>query len=79
VAGSYVPRLLPGAPSGGSRCLDRVQDGVRVFYDPALRPRADAGQIRIVLKTFLFMRWLELEGARAVVCAPADEPAQERK
>lgn len=74
-----MPRLLPGAPAADSRYLDCEQDGVRVFYDPALRPRTSAGQIRILLKTFLFIRWLDLEGARAVVCDPAEEFADERK
>ncbi len=75
MAGSYVPRILPGAPAADSRYLDCELDGVRVFYNPALRPRTSDGQIRIRMKTFLFMRWLDLEGARAVVCDPSEKSA----
>jgi hypothetical protein len=74
-----VPRVLPGAPSAGSQYLDREVDGVRVFYAPALQAKSVDGQIRIKLKTFLFTRWLELEGARAIVSAPAEESADERQ
>jgi len=76
VAGSYVPRLLTGAPSGDTDAYLLWKAGdVQVFYPAKLRVRPDEDRIRIRLRGFLFMRWLELEGARAIVYAPADDPA----
>ncbi len=76
MAGSYVPRLLTGAPSGDNDqyLLWQTAD-VQVFYPARLRVKPDEDRIRIRLRGFLFMRWLELEGARAIVSAPADDPA----
>lgn len=69
-----MPRLLTGAPSGDavSYLLWKAGD-VQVFYPGRLRVKPDENRIRIRLRGFLFMRWLELEGARAIVCAPAEE------
>jgi hypothetical protein len=68
--------LLTGAPSGGtdSYLLWKAGD-VQVFYPAKLRIKADKDRIRIRLRGFLFMRWLEVEGARAIVYAPAEDPA----
>lgn len=72
-----MPRLLTGAPSGSTdRYLLWQNGGVQVFYPARLQAKPDENRIRIRLRGFLFMRWLELEGARAIVCAPADEPVQ---
>lgn len=73
MAGSYVPRILEGPPSDeGSYMLWR--DGsVRVFHPAKLKPKYDSDLIRIKLKKFFLARWLELDGARSIVCAPADE------
>lgn len=75
-----MPRLLNGAPSGdiASYLLWKAGE-VQVFYPARLRVKPDEGRIRIRLRGFLFMRWLELEGARAIVCAPAEESADERQ
>jgi len=45
---------------------------VKLFYSVKLRPKPYANRIRIRLRSFLFMKWLEIEGARAIVAAPAD-------
>ena len=74
MAGSYVPRLLTGAPLGDSASYLLWKAGdVQVFYPAGLRVKPDEDRIRIRLRGYLFMRWLELEGARAIVCAPAEE------
>jgi len=79
VAGSYVPRLLTGAPSGDTDQYQLCQTGdVQVFYPARLQVKRDESLIRIRLRKFMLMRWLELDGARAIVCAPAEEPANER-
>lgn len=75
-----MPRLLTGAPSSDADRYLLWQTGdVKVFYPARLKAKTDVDRIRIRLRNVLLMQWLELEGARAVVCAPAEEPAQERK
>ena len=72
-----MPRLLTGAPSDSTdRSLQWQTGGVQVFYPARLQAKPDENRIRIRLRGILFMRWLELEGASAIVCAPADEPVQ---
>jgi len=44
---------------------------VKLFYSATLRPKPYADRIRIRLRSFLFMKWIEIEGARAIVSAPA--------
>jgi len=76
VAGSYVPRLLTGAPSDDADRYLLWQSGdVRVFYPARLQLRPGADRIRIRLRNVLLMQWLELEGARSLVSAPAEERA----
>ena len=71
-----MPRLLTGAPSGDTDQYLLWQTGdVQVFYPARLQVKRDESLIRIRLRGYLFMRWLELEGARAIVCAPAEDPA----
>jgi hypothetical protein len=66
--------LLAGAPSGNTEQYLRWQAGdVQVFYPARLRVKPDEDRIRIRLRGFLFMHWLELEGARAIVSAPAED------
>jgi hypothetical protein len=73
-----VPRLLTGAPSGNTEQYLQWQAGdVQVFYPARLRVKPDEDRIRIRLRGYLFMRWLELEGARAIVSAPAEEPVRD--
>jgi len=74
-----VPRLLTGAPSGDTDQYQLWQTGdVQVFYPARLQVKRNESLIRIRLRKFMLMRWLELDGARAIVCAPAEEPANER-
>lgn len=73
MAGSYVPRLLVGPPAEGHQFLDFQEGGIRIFYPARLTAKPFEDRIRITLKKFLFLKWLELEGARAIVCAPAEE------
>ncbi len=72
-----MPRLLTGAPSGDGDQYRSWQAGdVTVFYPARLQVKPGAERIRIRLKNVLLMQWLEMEGARAIVSAPADEPAK---
>ena len=65
--------MLTGAPSDDTDHYLLWQAGdVKVFYCAQLRPKPYADRIRIRLKRFLFMKWLELEGARAIISAPAE-------
>jgi len=69
-----VPRLLTGAPSGNTdRYLLWQAGDVQVFYPAGLRAKPDESRIRIRLRKFVFLSWLELDGARAIVCAPAEK------
>lgn len=69
-----MPRLLNGAPSDDADRYRLWQAGdVQVFYPARLQVKTGANRIRIRLRSVLLMRWLELEGARALVCAPAEE------
>ncbi|HEX7539744.1 MAG TPA: hypothetical protein VF358_05535 [Syntrophales bacterium] len=71
-----MPRLLTGAPSGDTDAYLLWKAGdVQVFYPARLRVKPDEDRIRIRLRGFLLMRWLELEGARSIVYAPAEDPA----
>jgi hypothetical protein len=73
-----VPRLLTGAPSGDAdRYLLWQAGDVTVYYPARLQVRPGADRIRIRLRNVLLMQWLELEGARSIVSAPADEPVQD--
>ena len=73
MAGCYIPRIYAGAPSGDTDHYLLWQAGdVKLFYSVKLRPKSYANRIRIRLRSFLFMKWLEIEGARAIVATPAD-------
>ena len=69
-----MPRLLTGAPTNDVDQYLLWQAGdVRVFYPLRLQLRPGADRIRIRLRNVLLMQWLELEGARSIVSAPAEE------
>ena len=71
-----MPRLLTGAPSDDADQYLLWQAGdVRVFYPARLQMKPGADRIRIRLRNVLLMQWLELEGARAIVSVPAEDPA----
>jgi hypothetical protein len=72
--------LLTGAPSDDADQYLSWQAGdVSVFYPARLQVRPGADRIRIRLRNVLLMQWLELEGARSIVSAPAQESADERQ
>jgi hypothetical protein len=72
--------LLTGAPSDDADPYLLCQAGdVRVFYPARLQVRPGADRIRIRLRNVLLIQWLELEGARSIVSAPAEESADERQ
>ncbi len=73
MAGSYVPRILEGPPSDEGSYLLWREGSVRVFHPAKLEPKYDSDLILIKLKNVFFARWLELEGARSIVSAPAEE------
>ena len=71
-----MPRLLTGAPSDDAdRYLLWQAGDVQVFYPARLQAKPDAERIRIRLRNVLLMQWLDLEGARSIVSAPAEETA----
>jgi hypothetical protein len=72
-----VPRLLTGAPSGDAEHPYRLWQtvDVKVFYPERLQVKFDENRIRIRLRKFVFLSWLELDGARAIVSAPTEETA----
>jgi len=41
-------------------------DGIKIFYSPILRVRPGFSEIQIKVKRFLFLTWLEIEGAKAI-------------
>ncbi len=54
--------------------LHEVIQGVTVWYHAKLAIKQDYAAIRISLRSLLFMKWLELEGARGyTVLPPRDE------
>jgi hypothetical protein len=66
--------LITGAPSDDAdHYLLWQEGGVKLFHHVKLRPKSSADRIRIRLRSFLFMKWLELEGAQAIVSAPAED------
>jgi hypothetical protein len=68
ITGSYTPVLSLGKPSTDERARYEVQlvDGVEVYFPANLTVKQGCSEIRITLRTFLWFRWLELEGARAI-------------
>jgi len=73
VAGSYIPKIVAGPPKEKSRFKLWKEGDITIFYPPRLKLKPFTDRIRICLKQFLFLKWLELEGAAAIVCAPAEE------
>jgi len=69
VTGCYVPRVLTGAPVSGEKAgkyLTSEVDGIKIYYPPGLQIKQGFSEIRIRLKRFLFVAWLEAEGAKAI-------------
>ena len=61
-----MPTLSLGEPRHPERHLTEEIDGLTIFYPPALRARPDRARITVRLRKLFFLRWLELEGARAI-------------
>ena len=73
MAGSYVPRIYGGPPgSPDDECCLTLAGTIRVFHSQALRTKPDSDSIRIRMRRFLFLRWLELDGAASIVCSPGE-------
>jgi hypothetical protein len=70
VTGSYLPVLSIGKPSVEEKDRYRVElvDTVEVYFPAGLETKQDESEIRIRLRGFLWFRWLELEGAKAIAC-----------
>jgi len=63
-----VPRVSIGEPAcqGTDKYLTAEMDGIKIFYPPSLRVRPGFSEIHIEVKRFLFLTWLEIEGAKAI-------------
>jgi len=63
-----VPRVSIGEPAcrGKDKYLTAEIDGIKIFYPSSLRVRPGFSEIHIKAKKFLFLTWLEIEGAKAI-------------
>jgi hypothetical protein len=63
-----VPSVFIGEPAcqGRDKYLTAEMDGIKIFYSPNLRVRPGFSEIHIDVKRFLFLAWLEIEGAKAI-------------
>jgi len=48
--------------------------GVKVYYPELLRNTPGESRIRVRLRRFLLFKWLEMDGARAILCNQEEEP-----
>jgi len=60
-----VPTLSLGAPPEGLGLLVAEENGVTIAYYPDLRLKPGYEAVVVRLRTFLFLKWLELEGVRS--------------
>lgn len=73
LAGCFVPTVRLGDPADTAGPCERTRlDGIILYHPADVRPKPGRRTIRIVGKSFLFWRWLELEDARAVPVFDAD-------
>jgi hypothetical protein len=42
------------------------QNEINIYTSPNLQPKSEEVAIRIKLRRFLFWKWLEIEGAKAI-------------
>jgi len=64
-----VPRVLTGPPVSREKAVEYLTaevDGIKIYYPPALQIKHGFSEIQIRLKRFLFLAWLEAEGAKAI-------------
>lgn len=68
-----MPKLLTGVPPReASPNLIWQAGGVKVYYPERLETGPGEDRIRIRLRKFMFLRWLELEGIHAILCTPEE-------
>jgi hypothetical protein len=72
VTGSYAAKLFTEAPNKDERLhyFSTETAGVLIFYPPELQVKEGFEGIQIRLKKFLFFKWLEMDGAKSLVCSP---------
>ena len=56
----------PASEGANGKYLTAELEGITIFYPPSLRIKNGFSEIGIKIRKFLFLTWLELEGARAV-------------
>lgn len=63
-----MPRVFVGEPVSreGDRYLTAEMDGIKIFYHPSVQIKDGFSEIHIKVKKFLFLSWLEIEGAKAI-------------
>jgi hypothetical protein len=61
-----VPRVFIGEPVERDRYLTAEMDGIKIFYHPSVQIKAGFSEIQIKVRRFLFLAWLEIEGAKAI-------------
>lgn len=63
-----MPSVVVGEPAAavkGRYCRSEA-GAISVYYPAALAAKAGFSRVRITLKKFLFFKWLEVEGAKAI-------------
>jgi len=61
-----VPTLSLGSPQNIDAYRLTTIDGIKLFHHENLEVRPGHSAIRFKLRKFLFLRWLELEGAKSI-------------
>ena len=60
-----MPTLSLGEPINTEGYLTQQVNGVTIYYHEHLQTKPGHESITVRLKKFLFLNWLELEGARS--------------
>ena len=78
VAGRYVPIISLGKPrrSEKDRYTKRQVEGVEVYFPPNLEIQENSQYIRLKLGSFIFFRWLKIEGAKPIAFCDFVQPEQ---
>jgi hypothetical protein len=68
ITGSYLPSLSLGRPQpeDADQYQSRRVEEVEVYFPPMLHVKQGSEGIRIRLRRWLCLRWLELDGARGI-------------
>ena len=63
-----MPRVFIGEPVSREedRYLTAEMEGIKIFYHPSVQIKDGFSEIQIKVKKFLFLSWLEIEGAKAI-------------